>query len=258
MAVPENAGKEEVSALARGLALLRTLADAAEPLSNRDLAERAGIPKATVSRLTGTLQAAGFLRQAPDERFALGPAALRIGNAYLRGFDLRQQARPHLAELADAAGANVQLGVRDGIDMLVIDTVRPRAAVILSRADVGSRMQVATSAMGRAYCAALPADQRQDLREAIRAASGERWPQVQERLDAALAEQARTGYCSSFGEWHPDINALGFSLRGPRGELYAVSVGGPAYVLTRDFLVGQVAPRLLQAQRAIEREAGLA
>ncbi|RYF35771.1 MAG: winged helix-turn-helix transcriptional regulator, partial [Comamonadaceae bacterium] len=54
--------RDEVSALARGLALLRVLADAQGPLSNKELADRAGIPKATVSRLTGTLQAAGFLR----------------------------------------------------------------------------------------------------------------------------------------------------------------------------------------------------
>jgi DNA-binding IclR family transcriptional regulator len=77
-------------------------------------------------------------------------------------------------------------------------------------------------------------------------------------MDAALAEHAREGWCSSFGEWHPEINALGFALRGPRGELYGASVGGPAYVLTRERMQEQVAPALLQAQKAIEREAGVA
>lgn len=254
----DSAVRDEVSALARGLAVLRTLADADTPLSNRELAERTGIPKATVSRLVATLQAAGFLRVSADERYALGAAALHLGNAYLRSFDFRQQARLHLAELAEAAGANVHLGVRDGLDIVLIDTLRPRSALILSRMDVGSRMAIATSSVGRAYLAALPPDQRLALMEELRAASGERWPQVQAQLDAALAEHARVGYCSSFGEWHPDINALGFSLRGPRGELYGVSVGGPAYILTRELLVEKVAPRLLQVQKAVEREAGLA
>ena len=249
--------KEEVSALARGLVLLRTLADAAVPLSNRELAERAGIPKATVSRLTATLQSAGFLRLSPDERYALGPSALHLGNAYLRSFDFRQQARAYLAELAEEAGANVHLGVRDGLDILLIDTLRPRSALITSRMDVGSRMSIATSAAGRAYLAALPVDQRRALMEAIRAASGDQWGQVKERLEFALAEYTRNGYCSSFGEWHPEIHALGFPLHGPRGELYAVSVGGPAYTLPREAMLEKVAPRLLQTQRAIEREAGL-
>ena len=254
----DSAAREEVSALARGLAVLRALADADGPLSNRDLAERTGIPKATVSRLAATLQSTGFVRQSPDERYALGASALHLGNAYLRSFDFRQQARLHLAELAEAAGANVHLGVRDGLDLVLIDTLRPRTALILSRMDVGSRMAIATSAMGRAYLAALAPDQRRALLDEIRAATGDAWPAVQGRLDAALAEHARVGYCSSFGEWHPDINALGFSLRGPRGELYGVSVGGPAYLLPREAMLEKIAPKLLQAQKAIEREAGLA
>ncbi|MEJ7688490.1 MAG: IclR family transcriptional regulator [Variovorax sp.] len=250
--------KDEVSALARGLAVLRTVADAGQALSNRDLADRTGIPKATVSRLAATLLSAGLLRQAPDsERFSLGPTALHLGNAYLRNFDFRNQARLHLAELAEFAGANVHLGVRDGLDVLLIDTLRPRSALILSRMDVGSRMNIATSAAGRAYMAALPLDQRADLRGEIQAATGDQWPKVRERLDAALAEYGRTGMCTSFGEWHPDIHALGFSLRGPHGELYAVSVGGPAYKLPKEWLLGKVAPKVLETQRAIAREVGL-
>jgi len=46
-------------------------------------------------------------------------------------------------------------------------------------------------------------------------------------------------------------------LRGPRDELYAVSVGGPAHKLPKALLLEKVAPRLLQAREAIEREAGI-
>lgn len=256
MSIAEAVTKDEVSALARGLLLLRTVADAGEPLSQRELAHRTGIPKATVSRLAATLQSAGFLRMSPDERCTLGPSTLHVGNAYLRDFDLRQQARLHLAELAEAAGANVHLAVRDGTDMLLVDTLRPRSALILSRMDVGSRMAIATSAMGRAYVSCLPADQRHALFDELRAACGDDWPQRRQRLEAAMDEHARQGFCSSFGEWHPDIHALGIALHGPRGELYGVSVGGPAYKLPRELMLQQIAPRLLQAQRDIEREAG--
>lgn len=249
--------RDEVSALARGLALLRVLADADGALSNRDLAERTGIPKATVSRLTSTLQSAGLVRAGSDDRFALGPGVLHLGNAYLRGFDLRQHARIHLAALAEAAGANVQVGVRDGLDMVLIDSVRPRTALILSRMDVGSRMAIATSAMGRAYLAALPAAEQSALRAELLAASRDAAATAL-RLDAARAEAQSQGFCTSFGEWHPDIHALGFSLRGPQGELYGVSVGGPAYKLPAELLVSQVGPRILLAREAIARDAGQA
>lgn len=252
-------GKEEVSALARGLALLRLIADADQPLSNRDLAERSGIPKATVSRLAATLHAGGYLRQsASSDLYSLGPEVLRLGTAYLRHYDFRQQARLHLAELAEASGANVHLGVRDGLDVVLIDTLRPRSALILSRMDVGSRMAIATSAAGRAYLASLPQAERRDLLEALRAQAGDRGEALMARLREAMDEFRERGWCSSFGEWHPDIHALGFALHGPRGELYAVSVGGPAYKLPRDLLLQKVAPRLLETRAAIEAEAGLA
>lgn len=251
------AAKDEVSALARGLALLRAVAQASEPMSNRDLAGATGIPKPTVSRLAATLQAGGFLRQSADsERFTLGPALLQLGNAFLRTFDFRNHARAHLSELAEAAGANVHLAVRDGLDVVIIDALRPRTALITSRMDVGSRMEIATSAAGRAYLAALPLAQRAPLLAELRAAAGDRWPALKERLDAAAAEYFERGYCSSFGEWHPEINAVGIALHGPRGEVYAVSVGGPAYKLTQELLLERVAPKLVETRRAIERELG--
>lgn len=251
-------GKDEVSALARGLAVLKVVADANQPLSNRELAEGTGIPKATVSRLVATLLSAGYLRQAPgSERYNLGAATLQLGSAYLRTFDFRQRARLHLAELAETAGANVHLAVRDGLDMLLIDTLRPCSALILSRMDVGSRMTMATSAAGRAYLAALPLAQRDAAYEDIRASVGEgAWPRMAMRLAAVMDEYGRLGFCTSFGEWHPDIHALGFSLRGIEGELYGVSVGGPAYKLPPDWLLEKVAPALLEARRAISRETG--
>ena len=252
----EPSTKDEVSALARGLALLRIVADAEHPLTHRELGELAAIPKATVTRLVATLQSAGFLRIVAGDRYALGPAALHLGNAYLRGFDFRQQARLHLAELAELAGANVHLGVRDGVDILLIDTLRPQSALILSRMDIGSRMAIATSAAGRAYLAALPSEVRQSLISEIRVASGHQWRRVRARLDGAFAEYAELGFCSSFGEWHPDIHALGFPLQGPRGELYAVSVGGPAYKLPREMLLQKVGPKLLLVRQAIEHDCG--
>lgn len=253
-----GSGKEEVAALARGLAVLKAVGEAAGPLSNRELAEATGIPKATVSRLAATLVGSGYLRQAFDsDRFSLGPALLDMSNRYLRHFDLRSVARPHLTALADFAGASVHLGVRNELDMLIIDSVRPSTALISSRIDVGSRMTIATSAAGRAYLAALPPDEQAELLAQIRRASAENWVELEPRIMAGLDEHARLGYCSSFGEWHPHIHALGFSLRGPRGERYAVSCGGPAYLLPRETLIARVAPQLLETVRRINADIGI-
>ena len=252
-----SAGKDEVSALARGLAVMKAIGDAAGPMSNRELADVTGIPKATVSRLAATLVASGYLRQAMDtERFSLGPALLDLSTRYLRHFDLRTVARPHLAALAEFAGASVHVGVRDGLDMLIIDSIRPRSALITSRIDVGSRMTIATSAAGRAYLAALPEAERRELLDRIELESGENWPELKPRIQAGIEDHATLGYCASYGEWHPHIHALGFSLRGPQGERYAVSCGGPAYLLPRETMVARIAPRLLETMRQINADIG--
>lgn len=250
-------GKEEVSALARGLALLKVIGMAAAPMGNRELADTTGIPKATVSRLTATLVGAGYLRQSEDsERFSLGPALLDMSSRYLRRFDMRTMARPFLAELSESAGVSVHLCVHDELDMLVIDSLRPRSVVISSRIEVGTRMTIATSAAGRAYLAALPAPEQAVLLAQIRLESGENWSAIEPGLMAGLEEHARFGYCSAFGDWNPYIHALGFALEGPRGERYAVSCGGPAYLLPKDAMVARIVPLLLETARHIAGEAG--
>ena len=196
-----------------------------------------------------------------SERFSLGPVVLDLSHAYLshaylRQFDVRALARAYFAELAEFAGASVHMGLRDGVDILMIESVRPRSAVILSGTDIGTRMNIATSASGRAYFAALDvADQRALLAD-LRAAEPEGWAVRKARLDAAVQQCEALGYCSSLQEWHPDINALGCSLRGPRGELYAVRCGGPAYRWPAALLVARIAPKLLQMQQAIARAVG--
>ena len=250
-------GKEEAGALARGLSLLKVIGMAAAPIGNRELADKTGIPKATVSRLTATLVSAGYLRQSQDsERFSLGPALLDMSSRYLRHFDLRTMARPHLAQLSESAGVSVHLCVRDERDMLVIDSLRPRSMVISSRIEVGTRMTIATSAAGRAYLAALPDAEQTALLAQIRLESGENWNAIEPQLMAGLDEYARLGYCGSFGEWNPHIHALGFALQGPHGERYAVSCGGPAYLLPKDAMVARIAPLLLEAAQRIAGEAG--
>ncbi|WP_051236835.1 IclR family transcriptional regulator [Ottowia thiooxydans] len=256
---PTATSKDEVSALARGLAVLAVVARAPGALSNRELADATKIPKATVSRLAATLVAAGYLRQQADsERFTLGAGVMELGSAYLRKFDLRSHARLHLAEVAEFAGASVHMGVREGLDIVVIDAIRPHSAVILSRLDVGLRLAISSSAMGRVYTAAVDAPARTDLLTELRQAAGKDWRKQAAKLQEAEREYAEYGYCSSFGDWHRDMHAIGVPVHGPGGELYAVSCGGPAYLLTERVMREKIAPRLMEAARAISKEAGQA
>jgi IclR family transcriptional regulator, positive regulator for flagellar biogenesis len=252
----EGAG-EEVTALARGLTVLRQIAAAQAPLSNRELTEQTGIPKPTVSRITATLVSVGFLFQLPDsERFVLTSSVLELSNGFLRNFDIRARARPYLLELAERTSLSVHLAVRDRLDMVVIDAIKPRSAVLVSRLDIGSRMDLARTAVGRAYLCALDASERRQLLASLQAAAGDDWAPLGSRLDAAMRETGELGYAIAIGEWYEGLNAIATAFTGPSGERYAVNCGGPALQCPRSWLEAHGAPALAGCVASIVRETG--
>ncbi|AOK30152.1 MULTISPECIES: IclR family transcriptional regulator [Burkholderia] len=248
---------DEITALARGLAVLRHVAAADAPASNRELAELTGIPKPTVSRITATLVNTGFLYQLPDsERFVLTAAVLELSNGFLRNFDIRARSRPFLVELAEKTSLSVHLAVRDRLDMVAIDVVRPRSAVLVTRLEAGSRMDIARTAVGRAYLATLDADARRELLGALQAAAGDEWPHVVARLNPALELIAHDGYAIAIGEWREELNAIAAGFVAPTGERYAVNCGGAAHQCSADYLRSVAAPALRECIEKIVRETG--
>jgi IclR family transcriptional regulator, positive regulator for flagellar biogenesis len=248
---------EEVTALARGLDVLRRIAAADAPVSNRELTEWTGIPKPTVSRITATLVGAGLLLRLPDsERFVLTASVLELSNGFLRNFDIRARARPHLIALAEQTGLSVHLAVRDRLEMVVIDSIRPRSAVLVSRLEVGGRMDLSRTAVGRAYLSVLSAPERQSLIGSLQTASGDDWPAIARGLQIGLDYAREHGFAISLGEWHQGLNAVAAGFVGPSEERYSVNCGGAAHQCPQEVLVGDVAPLLLECVAHIAREIG--
>ncbi|WP_086970810.1 IclR family transcriptional regulator [Caballeronia glebae] len=248
---------EEVTALARGLDVLRRIAAADAPVSNRELTDWTGIPKPTISRITATLVGAGLLHRLPDsERFVLTASVLELSNGFLRNFDIRARARPFLIRLAERTGLSVHLAVRDRLEMVVIDAIRPRSAVLVSRLEVGSRMDLSRTAVGRAYLAVLSEADRRALLGSLQTASGDDWPAIAGGLQRGLDDASRLGFATSLGEWHHGLNAVAAGFVGPSEERYSVNCGGAAHQCPRDILIDEIAPALLDCVDQITREIG--
>jgi DNA-binding IclR family transcriptional regulator len=236
-----------VSALKRGIAVLQCFGNGARSLSNGELSQLTKVPKPTVTRLAATLVALGLLRQDPDsEKYSLGAGVLSLSQAFLAGLDVRAHARPHMMKLAEAFGGSVLLAVREGLEMVVIEACRARAPVLTVRLDVGARLPLASSALGRAYLAALEPPERSRLLEQLKPAG----------IEGALRDASAHGYSASLGEFYSEINSIAAAIVLPGGERVALNCGGPAFSFPERRLRDEVAPRLLAAARAIAAETG--
>lgn len=240
-----------VAALARGLELLRCFSAQTPTLTNGELAERCGLPKSTVSRLTRTLVQLGYLRL--DGRvYSVGPAVLALGYAALANLRVRDLARPLMQSLADATQTLVSLATRERLAMIYLENCRGVNNVTL-RVAVGSQLPLASTSVGRAFLAGLPAAERAFLFEQLARREGEAWPAQLPAIERELRRFASVGYCLSLGEWKKDTNAAATPLRLPgSGDLLVLSIGGPAFNVTERMLAEDLAPRLVALARHIE------
>jgi DNA-binding IclR family transcriptional regulator len=251
----ETEDRQFVTALARGLSVLRAFQPGDSVLGNGDLAERTGLPKPTVSRLTHTLTRLGYLVHAERlGKYRLGPGVLSLGYSLLANMDIRKIARPYMQELANLSGLSLALGARDRLNMVYLEHARDAGSVTL-RLDIGSHVPIATSAMGRAFLTAIPGDERAYLMAAMAERAGTAWPAMQRGIERALEQVAARGYCTSFGEWQHDVNAVGVPVRSMDGAtVMALNCGGPAFLHKPEKLEEEWGPRLVNMARTIEGE----
>ena len=242
-----------VTALARGLEVLACFRSGTKALSNHEIAQRCKLPKSTVSRLTATLTKLGYLVQLEDSgKYQLGMATLALGSSMLARMDIRKLARPLMQELADFSGAMVSLGTRDRLSMLYLENCRSAAALTLSL-DVGSRIPLATSAMGRAWLSAVPERERAGLLEQVRELDDVAWPRIRDGVEQALQDHATLGVACSLGDWQKNVHGIARALNPGNGlPMMAINCGGPAVNLSREFLLNEVRPRLIDIVQRLE------
>nr|MBF0683691.1 IclR family transcriptional regulator [Pseudomonas sp.] len=166
--------------------------------------------------------------------------------------DIRKVARPLMQELADFSGAMVSLAVRDRHSMLYVESCRSAAALTLS-VDVGSRLPLATSAIGRAWLVDAPLREREPLLAEMQAAEPAHWDRIQLGLDQAMQDSHRLGVTRSYGEWQANVNGIAKAVDPGNGmPLMAINCGGPAVTLSPTFLEDEVRPRLIELVRRLE------
>lgn len=243
-----NAKKERkfVTALARGLDVLKCFGAGDLFLGNNQIAERTGLAKSTVSRLSYTLCEKGFLDYLPEHnKYRLTTAVISLGYASLAQMDVRRIARPLMQALAEHTQASVSFGVRDGLNMVYIDTYRNTSTYAV-QLNIGSEIPISTTSMGRAYLAALTKEKREELMEEIRLNEKENWLNIKAGIDQAIIDYKEKGYCLSLGDWRPESHAVAVPLVVEDGaDIKVFSCSGAAFQLSAQIFKDDIGPRLL-------------
>lgn len=242
--------------LAKGLQVLRAFDVSAVTLSNREIAQRTGIGRPTVVRLTRTLAILGYLKyNEPAARYRLAAPVLSFGYPLLCQLNVRQLARPHMQALADFARGAVSMALR-GADQLVLVETCVDSNAPSGRPDVGATRGFADTSLGHAYYSATTDAERLEIDALLQAKDVQAWPALQRQLAASRKRFAASGYCM-VAQLANGLQAVSAPLgRLADGELLMMNCVVAPFHLQDGKLEKQIAPRLLDMIRLLQSAMG--
>lgn len=245
-----------VRAVRRALAIL--VAFEAQPIMElRDVAERAGLDKATARRLLLTLMAEGFVVQdAYSQAYALGPVVRRLAGSMPDHADLRRIATPVLDNLAAELRVTAFLSVyRDG-NAICLERVHDMRGMEVRWWTVGGTLPFNCGGAPKLFLAL------QDEAAIERALSGTfvaltpKSIMEADTLRRRLALIRRRDYEFALDDVALGVSALAVPLRDSKRQLVAcISIAGLTPQMTDRGKPLQL-PHLIAAARAIEAQLG--
>jgi DNA-binding IclR family transcriptional regulator len=240
------------SVTSKVLAILDAFTPERPELSLSELADRTALTLPTLHRRAAELVAWGALERTVSGRYRIGLRLWEVGTLAPRGVGLRDRALPFLEDLYVVTRQNVQLAVREGLELVFVERISGHGAVpVLTR--VGGRFSLHATGVGLALLAHAPADTQE---AAIRG----RLPAYTrftitdgERLRRELAEVRRRGYAVSDRMVTEDALSVAAPVHGSQGEVVAaVSLVTSA----ADAQPHMLAPVVRTAARGISRALG--
>ena len=247
-----------VSALVRGVSILRCFSSKRQELSARELMELTGLPKPTLFRLTETLCELGLLRFSERlSKYVPALGLLQLSSPVLARMALRQFARPHMQALADLTEGQVQLAVGHRRELCLVELANGMGNTVF-RPEVGVRMSLSRTATGRAYLLAMAEDERSAYVRDLQASDPQRASALEQRLADARDDLARHGFCRSHGDLHSEIESIAVPMSAPQdGELWVFAVSVPVYSPWCAKLEADLGPRLRTLVRSVESVLGV-
>ncbi len=146
--------RNEMRTIARAASVLRALADGTGNLSLGQLAKATDLPRSSIQRIVGALEAEGFVNtQAGQSGVRLGRELVRLGSAV--SANLRTLVRPYLQELHQRTKDTVDLTLLMDGTPIVVDQISSTAALRVV-SFIGKPLPLHATASGKCHLANMP------------------------------------------------------------------------------------------------------
>lgn len=239
----------------RAALVLRALGSGTPKLGVTEIAERVGLAKPTVHGLLRTLESCELVVQDPGTgKYALGPAVLQLGNAYLDGSELRARSLLWADSLAQRVNEAVWVATLSGSRVIVLHHVF-RPDDVMQILEVGAAIPWHACALGHAIAAHHA--RRDELLSANLTPLTGLTRTTRDALDGALADVRRHGYAiedqeaalGDAGIAAPVISRDGMAVG-------AIGIVGPVERLLDLSRKNDIALAVRETARALSRDLG--
>jgi DNA-binding IclR family transcriptional regulator len=236
------------SSLARAVRILDCFTPDEPALQVSEIARRAGLHVATASRLVAELTSHGLLARGPDRAVRIGMRMWELASRASPTLSLREAAMPFLEDLHAVVGHHAQLGIRDGDEVLFVERLTARDAVInFSR--IAGRLPLHVTSSGLV----LLAYGDRELQERVLGRPLRRYTDrtlaTPAQVRAAIAEVRRQGFALLPGHVHEEATGIAVPVRNALGEV----VAGLSVIVPNDGRAAAHVPVLLAAARGLSR-----
>ena len=209
--------------LQRGVAIIRAFKPGLALLGNAELAERTGLPKSTVSRLTQTLVESGMLEHDKASRaYRLAPSVLSLAHAMRLGSPTLSAIAPLMRAKAEERRVNVGLAAADGDAMVYLESFRYSHRVRFRTVVSGARVPIELTSLGRAYLWSLPPTARTAALATIAERRAREWKRLEREIDQSFDELERFGICAV--RWQPRALAVATPISDGRQAPHALNL----------------------------------
>jgi DNA-binding IclR family transcriptional regulator len=229
---PGQAGEAKcpIQVIARMMQLLDVLSYHSQPVSLKQLAQETGLHASTAHRILAAMAASRFVERDDPGMYRLGIRLLELGNLVKSRISIRESAMPAMQKLHQAIGESVNLGVRQGDDIVYVERTSSGRASIKVVHLVGARAPLHATAAGKLF---LVEDGVHKVRDYARRTGLPGFTPTSLTTLAALERDLdrvrRHGVAFDNEEAEPGLRCVAAGIRDDTGELVAgISVSAPA------------------------------